>query len=131
MKNKDNSAGVEFSRFIIVGGLATLIHVIAAVTTVKLFDFDILHSNLAGFSSAVLVSYVCNSLWSFSRSLGMPAFLRFTVVSSFMFGVVILLSKVATFAGLSSLQGIALVVLVNPVFSFLFHKFWTFSRTSS
>jgi len=86
-------------------------------------------ANGAAFVLATLVSFVINTVWSFSQPLQGIAFFRFLVVSSLGLTLTVLIARIAQGLNLNYLLGIGLVVVVIPPVTFALHNTWTY-RTS-
>jgi len=113
-------------RFGLTGLLVTAIHVVAAVAFMHLVMANPPLANGFVFIVATLVSYLINTLWSFSSQLQGRTLARFVVVSIGGFWLAMLVAWVAQSAGLDYLAGIAAVALIIPVFTFILHNFWTY-----
>ncbi|MDO7899747.1 GtrA family protein [Pseudomonas citrulli] len=113
-------------RFALTGLFVTAIHVVAAVSFMHLVLANPPLANGFAFLVATLVSYLINTLWSFSSQLRGRTLGRFVVVSVGGFWLAMLVAWVAQGAGLDYRAGIAAVALVIPVFTFILHNFWTY-----
>lgn len=108
------------------GLLVTGVHVVAAVLFVHLVLANPPLANGFAFVVATMVSYLINTLWSFSSRLHGRTLGRFVVVSIGGFGLAMLVAWVAQRVGLGYLAGIAAVALIIPVYTFILHNFWTY-----
>lgn len=113
-------------RFAMTGLFVTAVHVLAAVLFVHLILASPPLANGFAFVVATVVSYLINTLWSFSSRLHGRTLGRFMVVSIGGFWLAMLVAWVAQSAGLNYLAGIAAVALIIPVFTFILHNFWTY-----
>lgn len=113
-------------RFAMTGLLVTALHAVAAVLFMHLILANPPLANGFAFLVATVVSYLINTLWSFSSRLHGRTLYRFVLVSTGGFGLAMLVAWVAQSAGLNYLAGIAAVALIIPVFTFILHNFWTY-----
>lgn len=108
------------------GLLATGVHVGIAATLIEHGHAQPAYANAIAFSVATAVSYVVNTLWSFSGALGGATLGRFVLVQ--LLGVCLAagVSGTADLLGLHYLIGIVCVPLfVTPV-TYTLHKIWTY-----
>lgn len=113
-------------RFAMTGLFVTAVHVLAAVLFMHVVLANPPLANGFAFLVATVVSYLINTLWSFSSRLHGRTLGRFVVVSIGGFWLAMLVAWVAQGAGLGYLTGIAAVALIIPVFTFILHNFWTY-----
>ncbi len=113
-------------RFGITGLASTAIHVLVATVLIKLCGLSQVAANVSAFCTANVFSYLVNTLWSFAHRLGHRSLLRFWLVSLLALGLTTLVSGLAEALHLHYLIGIAMVVTVVPVFTFLGHRHWTY-----
>ncbi|MGN8276539.1 GtrA family protein [Pseudomonas sp. SMV71] len=113
-------------RFAVTGLFVTAIHVLAAVFFMHLILANPPLANGFAFLVATVVSYLINTLWSFSSRLHGRTLYRFVLVSTGGFALAMLVAWVAQSAGLNYLAGIAAVALIIPAFTFILHNFWTY-----
>jgi hypothetical protein len=73
-----------------------------------------------------LCSYQLNTRWSFSAVVEQKNFYRFSFVSAIGLLLAVSISGTAEYFGFNYLIGIAMVVCIVPIVSFLFHNFWTY-----
>lgn len=85
-------------------------------------------ANAIAFAVATVVSYVINTLWSFSVALDAATLARFVVVQMFGVALAALVSGGIDSLGAHYLIGIVCVPLfVTPV-TYNLHKLWTYRR---
>ena len=113
-------------RFAAAGILATSAHALIAVCAIEFISIPPPFANGIAFAGATLLSFVVNTLWSFSSQIGGRTLFRFVIVSLFGLVLAMLLSWIAQISGHSYMQGIAAVVLVMPPITFFLHNFWTY-----
>jgi len=120
----------QLTRFAVVGGLASLAHVVIGLWSATKLGLPVLVANMLAFSVAVLVSYVGNHAWTFGRS-GFHGwhFPRFFAVAAIGLGLnqlIILLT--VTLGGLPYLYGLLLVIAIVPGLTFVLSRYWAFMR---
>lgn len=122
----------QFIRFGGVGGVATLVHVIVAMLMRGSLGLSPLQANFAGFSSALLLSYVGHAQCTFGIGLSRGSqFLRFLFVA--LVGLVISSGTVwilDTELGLDFGISMLTVAVLVPVATYLALRFWVFETTS-
>ena len=80
------------------------------------------------FIIAALTSFLINARFTFGASLSGGAFARFMFVTLMCGGMSVGVASVVNVAGLDYRFGIALVVAIVPLASFLLHNFWSFAK---
>jgi len=115
-------------RFGLVGGLSTLVHVIAFFVFERVFGWGPTPSTTAAFMIAVGVSYVLHRSWTFqAEGLHTRHFPRFAFIALTGLGINVGVMHLTTeVLELSSLLGLAIVVTVVPAVSFLGNRYWGF-----
>lgn len=118
---------VQLFVFGLVGVTATLTHYFVALFSHEVGGLDLYLANLAGYCSAVAVSYFGHSLLTFRRELNLKVFFRFVVVSVSTF----LCSELLLFGleqglALPHRVSLAVIVCVIPVITFVLSKLWVF-----
>ncbi len=108
------------------GLLATGLHVLIAVSFIRLILPSPIIANGVAFVTATLFSYLINTLWSFSSRLHGKNLRRYILVSALGFLLALVIAGLAEHYGLPYVCGIALVVLIVPPVTFLLHSFWTY-----
>ncbi|WP_090487586.1 GtrA family protein [Ectothiorhodospira mobilis] len=116
----------QASRFAQVGLLATLLHILLATTLIKYAALTPALANGLAFIGANLVSYICNTIWSFGQAPAVHSWLRFILVSVTGLLTTMVISGAAEAVGWHYGIGIALVVLTVPALSFMLHRHWTY-----
>lgn len=121
--------GSQFARFAMVGGAATLSHVVIAMLCYELLDLRPLRANFFAFCGALFVSYLGNHRWTFAmRGEHLARFPRFVVTAvtglalnqSIVYAMVEVMGWHYRFA-------LAAVILIVPALSFLLNRGWVFS----
>jgi putative flippase GtrA len=116
----------RIQRFAFFGLLVTGIHVLVAVTFIRLIDPSPPVANGVAFVVATASSYLLNTLWTFNQPLRRRTLRRFLAVSLIGCALAMAVSAAAEAIGWSYLYGIALVVLTVPATTFLLHSLWTY-----
>ena len=115
-------------RFGIAGGCVTLLHIVVAVSLVESGMAGVAMANGTAFTIAAVTSFLINARFTFHASLASTAFLRFMLVTLVCGGLSFGLAYLVEAAGLGYHIGIAVVVAVVPLISFLLHNFWSFAK---
>lgn len=116
----------QAARFSLSGLLVTGVHVLIATLLIQLILLSPSLANGVAFMVATIVSYLINTLWSFSSPLHGRNLFRFGIVSFIGILISMLVSGAAENQGLHYCYGIALVVCIVPPVTFLLHNFWTY-----
>lgn len=121
----------ELFFFALVGISAMLLHLLLVWLLVSITHWQPLQANIIGFLGAVNISYLGHSLLTFDRvPLSLRSFSKFFSVACLSF----ILNQVAYSYGLSwfgntlYLPILAVVLIVVAVFTFVFSKFWVFTK---
>jgi putative flippase GtrA len=123
----------QYLRFGLVGGVATLIHVLIFAGAIERFACPPLLANVIGFAVAVGVSFFGHYHWTFAleaahaRPFARLALARFAAVA--LLGLILNSAVVGLITGLLGLDyvyAIPPMILVVPVVLFLLGKFWAF-----
>lgn len=113
--------------FGLVGVAATATHYVVALLCHEGAGVNLYFSNLAGYATAVAVSYVGHGVLTFQVRLSREVFRRFILVSVATFlaseGILAALEEQA---GLPHRVSLAVVVLTIPAISFLLNKLWVY-----
>jgi len=113
-------------RFGLTGAVTTALHVLVAVVLIEVVELSAPVANGAAFVIATGVSYLINSVWSFSAALALSGLARFLGVSLVGLTLSVGIASLVDRAGLSYWLGLACVVGVVPTVTFLLHRFWTY-----
>jgi putative flippase GtrA len=113
-------------RFALAGGVATLVHVSVAWSVFNWLVRDSTVANVAAFVVANIVSFLLQTLWSFSSRPTVARFLRFGTVSIAGFLASALIPLVC---GRQSLWVPTFaVVACIPALSYVMHARWTYQE---
>lgn len=111
-----------------VGMLATLAHVAVAYLLLTGTSINPYLANLAGFLSAVGISFIGNARLTFGYSENWwPAFARFAVVSLTSLGLTSAILAVVEARGLAYWTYVLATLAIVPVLTFMLSKFWVFA----
>ncbi|MBX7457686.1 GtrA family protein [Qipengyuania sp. 1NDH17] len=112
-----------------VGMLATLAHVAVAYALLTATSINPYAANLAGFLSAVGISFVGNARVTFAYSEAWwPALARFAVVSLTSLGLTTAILAVVEARALPHWTYVLATLAIVPPLTFLLSKFWVFAR---
>ena len=116
----------QLKGFLVVGVLATSLHVVVATSVEMIFEAKPLFANFIGFSSAVMASYLGHTKTTFSiqarHRFHLPRFVLVSLIG-------LTLSSLITFWGVEKLgfsfaATMLVIGVVVPSFTFLSLKFW-------
>lgn len=113
-------------RFAVTGLFVTALHALVAVLFINFVVALPPLANGVAFAVATVVSYVINTIWSFSARLHGRTLLRFLLASAGGFLLAMFVAWAAQMAGLHYLLGIGAVALMVPAFTFVLPNFWTY-----
>ena len=119
---------VRLMRFIVVGVAATVTHVAIALVCIDIFRFGVQLGTFTAFSVALCLSYLLHRSWTYESSgRHVRLFPRFATVActGYALNASIMWLTVEVVKE-SYYIGLAVVVVVIPVFSFVIHSWWTF-----
>lgn len=118
----------QSATFAAIGLLATGAHVVAALSAEAVLDFEPLYANLAGYFSAVGVSYFGHAWLTFrTPALHGAQFLRFATVS--LLGLLLnqsIVYVVTHLIGLPLWAALIPATVLVPIFTFVVSKLWAF-----
>ncbi len=106
--------------------IATGIHVAVATPLIYLLHASQVSANGMAFIIANIGSYLLNTLWSFGARPGRDSYLRFLAVSLLGLGLTLAISGVAQSVGAGYWAGLAAILSVVPVVTFVLHRSWTY-----
>lgn len=113
-------------RFALVGVAATLIHAMVAMGLIERWALHPGAANGAAFVVANLASYVANTCWSFKARMRLHNWGRFVVVSFAAWVLTVAIASAVAEAGGHYLLGIALVIALIPVLTYVAHQKYTY-----
>lgn len=118
-------------RFGATGVFVTLVHVVVASGWIHFVDGNPSFANAVAFTVATLVSFLMNTLWSFSSVIEKDVLLKFALVALVGLLLSASISGVVDWLGFDYKIGIFAVVCVLPPSNFLMHHFWTYRAKST
>lgn len=122
----------DIFRFIIIGGLATVVHYTTALATHHVLGLSPLWANFIAFCTAFNVTYIGNYFWVFDADTqhksALPKSLTVSL-TGLLFSQVIVWTLTEKFGAPFHLTLIAAVMLV-PVLTFSLNRFWVFGKTA-
>lgn len=113
-------------RFGVTGIGVTALHVVIAASLIDAVDLSPVLANGIAFMAATLTSYLLNTFWSFSQKPARTNLLRFSIVSLLGLGIAMAVAGTAAAMSFNYWIGIAGVVMIVPIVTFLLHIFWTY-----
>ncbi|MBN3750203.1 GtrA family protein [Burkholderia sp. Se-20373] len=113
-------------RFGVSGLGSTAIHTLVAAALFARFDATLVTANAIGFLCATAFSYLANTLWSFSSTVGTRNAMRFLAVTLAGFVETMLLARAAEALEVSRGMSIVAIALLVPPTTFALHRLWTY-----
>ncbi len=110
----------------LVGGIATLIHIVAAYVYIYLVNNSIFVSNIVGFLSAFTFSYIVQSKFVFGHAISYIKAFRYFIVQFISLLAAIAISSYVPLG--NSYLKVILVVIMLPLITYIMHNIWTFSE---
>ncbi|WP_026147785.1 GtrA family protein [Robiginitomaculum antarcticum] len=131
MRGSSNSHTVELIQFIIVGVIATIVHMGVAFSLHYGFLVSPFNANLFAFSVAWCASYAGQFMWTFKDSgaahkKAAPKFLLVSILSLILNQVIVWL--IAERLELPFYIAVFVVVFSVPLVTYTLSKFWVFRR---
>lgn len=124
------TARLDLCRFIIVGGVATIVHFIAALTLHHAIGFSPLWSNFIAFCTAFSVTYLGNYFWAFeSRANHISASLKSLCVS--ITGLCVSQFIVWSLTEIVQLPfhlTLFAAIMIVPFITFSLNRYWVFKQ---
>ncbi len=119
----------KITRFVFVGGLATLTHIGVAFSAIYFSAIPVFIANIFGFSVAFGLSYLMQSLFVFRKSLTRKNAFRFFIVQF----SALLISQIISglFDTTNNYIQTLLIVFMLPVITYLIHNLWTYKQGPS
>jgi len=117
---------VRLFRFGVSGVIATGVHVAVATPLIYLLHASQVGANGVAFVVANVASYLLNTLWSFGATPTRDSYLRFLIVSLLGLAMTLGISAGAQALGFGYWAGLAAILSVVPVVTFVLHRTWTY-----
>ena len=115
---------IQFFRYVMVGGLATLIHILVAYLYLYYIDYSLFLSNTIAFFIAFAYSYNFQTLYVFRSKISFINFVKFLIVQLIIIATTMLIIDNISIYNYY-IKTVFVLILITPT-SFLLHKFWTF-----
>jgi len=120
----------QAARFGVVGMLATIVHVATALALVAYAGVPVFWANIGGFCCAVMISYVGNHRWTFSRDGAhwryFPRFISVAVLGLAIGQAIVW--GINDQAGVDYRLAVLTVALVVPAFGFVASRVFAFAE---
>ena len=113
-------------RYILVGGISTLIHFVAAFCFIYIINASVFQSNLTGFLVAYVFSYLMQSKLVFRHEISFKKAGKYFIVQ--FTALLIAIASSNLFDSYNSYVQTAIIVILLPLVTFILHKFWTFEN---
>jgi len=117
---------VRVTRYSVTGLIATATHALIAAGLIRLVGAEPSVANGIAFLCATTVSYLINTLWSFSAPVGVATIRRFVLVSMLGFVAAMLVAGMVEGWGGHYVIGILAVAVSVPPLTFALHSLWTY-----
>ena len=118
---------LKIVRYGIIGVVSTGIHLSVAYAYLYLVNDSVLISNIIGFLSAYLFSYLIQSKYVFEHAVSIPKAVKYFTVQFSALLTAIGISHISVMYN-SYIKTLTVAFLL-PIITFIIHKFWTFSDT--
>lgn len=118
----------KIARYALVGGTSTIIHIVAASLFIYLFNDSVIQSNISGFLTAYIFSYLMQSKLVFEHKVSIKKAAKYFIVQFAALLLAILISDVLS--NYNSYIRTLLVAALLPLITFVIHKFWTFKEST-
>ena len=116
---------IQFFRYVMVGGLAFLIHILVAYMYLYYIEYSLFLSNTIAFFIAFAYSYNFQTLYVFRSKISFINFVKFLIVQ-----LIIIATSMLIIDNISIynyyIKTVFILIIITPA-SFLLHKFWTFN----
>ena len=116
----------RFFKFGLIGVGVTTVHVIIAASLIELLLAGPAVANGIAFMFAACVSFITNARFTFKAGLQGRSFVRFLLVTGIFGGLSASIAGGVEARGFDYQIGIAVVIVIVPPLTFLFHNFWSF-----
>jgi putative flippase GtrA len=116
-------------RYLFVGGLSTAIHILIASLFLRFVNQSIFSSNICGFLTAYVFSYIMQSKLVFQTNLSSNKAIKYFIVQFFGLMLTILASNLIHLS--NAYVQTVIVAFSLAILSFSAHTFWTFKKKAS
>ena len=123
---------LRFLRFVVVGSLATVLHVVVYLAQVDGLGVDPVVAVVPAFMTAAIASYAGHHVWTFGANGAHSTLLpKFLVVALFGLGLnAAITALMVSIAGLWYVWALAVCVTLVPVVTFGLNQVWVFSTAT-
>ena len=116
---------IQFFRYVMVGGLASLIHMLVAYMYLYYVEYSLFLSNTIAFFVAFAYSYSYQTLYVFRRKISLINSAKFLIVQLIMItAAMLIIDNISIYN--YYIKTVFILIIIAPT-SFLLHKFWTFN----
>ena len=116
---------IQFFRYVMVGGLATLIHLLVAYMYLYYVEYSLFLSNTIAFFVAFAYSYSYQTLYVFRRKISLINLAKYLIVQLIMItAAMLIIDNISIYN--YYIKTVFVLIIITPT-SFLLHKFWTFN----
>ena len=116
---------IQFFRYVMVGGLALLIHMLVAYMYLYYVEYSLFLSNTIAFFVAFAYSYSYQTLYVFRRKVSFINLAKYLIVQLIMItAAMLIIDNISIYN--YYIKTIFVLIIITPT-SFLLHKFWTFN----
>lgn len=114
-------------RFLVVGGINTMLHTSVAITLLWGLQTSVVTANTTGFLSALIFSFIANTLWSFQQPIKRLYFIKFIIVNVITYSLNFALSTASDFNYLPPILAVLAIALASPLIGYTLHRLWTYN----
>ena len=115
---------IQFFRYVMVGGLATLIHLLVAYMYLYYVEYSLFLSNTIAFFVAFAYSYSNQTLYVFRRKISLINLAKYFIAQLIMItAAMLIIDNISIYN--YYIKTVFVLIIITPT-SFLLHKFWTF-----
>ena len=115
---------IQFFRYVMVGGLAFLIHMLVAYMYLYYVEYSLFLSNTIAFFVAFAYSYSNQTLYVFRRKISLINLAKYFIAQLIMItAAMLIIDNISIYN--YYIKTVFVLILITPT-SFLLHKFWTF-----
>jgi len=116
---------IQFFRYVMVGGLAFLIHMLVAYMYLYYVEYSLFLSNTIAFFVAFAYSYSYQTLYVFRRKISFINLAKYLIVQLIMItAAMLIIDNISIYN--YYIKTVFVLIIITPT-SFLLHKFWTFN----
>ena len=116
---------IQFFRYVMVGGLAFLIHILVAYMYLYYVEYSLFLSNTIAFFVAFTYSYSYQTLYVFRRKISLINLAKYIIVQLIIIATTMLIIDNISIYNYY-IKTVFILIIITPA-SFLLHKFWTFN----